>query len=124
MKFLRRLHLYLGCFFAPLLVFYVATGWHQTFNVNRNKAVGEGETWISRLRSVHVDQIYPAASATSYSPALFRVLIVLMSISLIVTVGLGIFLAFKTSRQRGPIWMALGLGIVLPILMLWLGQNR
>ena len=124
MKFLRRLHLYLGCFFAPLLLFYVSTGWYQTLNVNRNKAVGEKGDWISNLRSIHVDQIYPTETANSYSPVLFRALVVVMSISLIVTVGLGIFLAFRSSRKLWPVWLSLGLGILLPALFLWLGQSR
>lgn len=124
MKSLRRLHLYLGCFFAPLLLFYVGTGWYQTLHVNRNKAVGEKGDWLSNLRSVHVDQIYPTETANSYSPVLFRGLVVVMSISLIVTVGLGIFLAFRSSRKLWPVWLSLGLGILLPALFLWLGQSR
>ncbi|MBI4658835.1 MAG: hypothetical protein HY735_08330 [Verrucomicrobia bacterium] len=124
MKSLRRLHLYLGCFFAPLLLFYVATGWYQTLNTNRNKTLGEQGDWVSKLTSIHVDQIYPASSATSYSPALFRFLVVAMSISLILTAGLGIFLAFRSSRKQWPVWLSLSLGILLPILCLWLGQRR
>ncbi len=124
MKSLRRVHLYLGCFFAPLLLFYVATGWYQTLTTNRNKSPGEKGNWISNLTSVHVDQIYPAESANSYSPFLFRGLVVVMSISLIVTLGLGIFLAFRSSRNPWPVWLALGLGVLLPALFLWLGQSR
>ena len=36
MKQIRRWHLFLSCFFAPMLVFYLATGWYQTLNTNRN----------------------------------------------------------------------------------------
>ena len=68
MKLLPRTHLYLGCFFAPLLLFYVATGWYQTVTVDRRKGLGEAETWIDRMRSVHVDQIYPADSAWDIRP--------------------------------------------------------
>jgi hypothetical protein len=124
MKLLRRLHLYLGCFFTPLLLFYVATGWYQTLNINRNKSIGEKGNWLTNLRSIHVDQIYPTESASSYSPFLFRGLVVVMSISLIVTVGLGIFLAFRSSRKQWPVWLSLSLGILLPVLFLWLGQSR
>ena len=124
MKLLRRLHLYLGCFFAPLLLFYLATGWYQTVTLRRNKAPGEAEDWLSRLRSVHVDQIYPADSADSYSPWLFRALVVIMSVALIATVVLGLILAFRSLRQRWPVWLSLGLGIALPVLCLWLGQRR
>jgi hypothetical protein len=124
MRSLRRLHLYLGCFFAPLLLFYVSTGWHQTLRTNRNKSLGEKGDWISNLTSVHVDQIYPSPKVEEYSPFLFRCLIVIMCVSLISTVGLGIFLAFRSSRKHWPVWLSLALGIVLPVLLLFLGQRR
>ena len=124
MKLLRRLHLFLGCFFAPLLLFYVATGWYQTVTLRRNKVPGEAEDWLGRLRSVHVDQIYPADSANAYSPLLFRVVVVTMAGALIATVILGIVLAFRSIRQRWLVCLSLGLGIALPVLCLWLGQRR
>ena len=124
MRFIRRLHLYLGCFFAPLLLFYLATGWYQTLHPDRRKSPGEADDWIARLRSVHVDQIYPAEGANAYSPTLFRVLVVIMSLALIVTLALGIILAFRSLRNRWPVWVSLGLGILVPVLLLWLGQRR
>ena len=124
MKLLRRLHLFLGCFFAPLLLFYVATGWYQTVTLRRNKVPGEAQDWLGRLRSVHVDQIYPADSANAYSPLLFRVMVVTMAVALMATVVIGILLAFRSIRQRWLVWLSLGLGIALPVLCLWLGQRR
>lgn len=124
MKTLRRLHLYLGCFFAPLLLFYVSTGWYQSVTLRRNKGVGEADDWLGRLRSVHVDQIYPTESANAYSPLLFRILVVVMSAALIATTILGLILAFRTVRQRRLVWASLTLGILVPIALLWLGQRR
>jgi hypothetical protein len=124
MKLLRRLHLYLGCFFAPLLLFYVATGWYQSVTLRRNKNVGEAEDWLSKLRSVHVDQIYPAESANSYSPLLFRSLVVVMSIALIATTVLGLILAIRTIRPRSLVWLSLALGVIVPVTMLWLGLKK
>ena len=124
MKLLRRIHLFLGCFFAPLLLFYVCTGWYQSVTLRRNKGVGEADDLPSRLRSVHVDQIYPTESANAYSPWLFRVLVVMMAIALIVTIVLGVILAFRSIRQRWLVWLSLGLGLLVPVLFLWLGQRR
>ena len=124
MKLLRRLHLYLGCFFTPLLLFYVATGWYQSVTLRRNKNVGEAEDWLSKLRSVHVDQIYPAESANSYSPFLFRSLVVVMSIALIATTVLGLILAIRTIRPRSLVWLSLALGVIVPVTMLWLGLKK
>jgi len=123
MKLLRRIHLYLGVFFAPLLLFFVCTGWYQMFH-DRQKNPGEGGSWVDRLSDVHVDQIYFSDSALSFSPQLFQFLVVSMSISLILTVILGIVLAFRSLRQRWLIWVSLGMGILLPVLLLWLGQKR
>ena len=124
MKLVRRIHLFLGCFFAPLLLFYVSTGWYQSVTLRRNKGVGEADDWPGRLRSVHVDQIFPAESANAYSPWLFRGLVVTMAIALIVTIVLGVLLAFRSIRQRWLVWLSLGLGFLMPVLFLWLGQRR
>jgi hypothetical protein len=123
-KLLRRLHLFLGCFFAPLLLFYVGTGWYQTVTLRRNKGVGEADDLPSRLRSVHVDQIYPTESANAFSPFLFRILVVLMAIALIATIIMGVILAFKSLKQRWLVWLSLALGFLVPVLFLWLGQRR
>ena len=124
MKSLRRLHTYLGCFFAPLLIFYVVTGWYQTVNPDRRKGVSDSTDLISRLSRVHVEQYYPTESASGYSTRLFRGLVVIMATALITTVILGIVLAFRTSRNKWPVWISLALGIVLPVLLLWLGQHH
>jgi len=124
MKWVRRWHLFLSLFFAPLLLFYVATGWYQTLTANRNKTAGEQEDLVSKLTSIHVDQIYPAKSAESFNPKAFQILIVVMSISLIITIALGIYLAFTVGRPRWAVWLSLALGVLLPILLLWLGQSR
>ena len=56
MKLLRRLHLYLGVFFAPLLLLFTVTGWWQTVTPDRNKGLGFGQSWIEKLSTIHVDQ--------------------------------------------------------------------
>ena len=124
MRFIRRAHLYLGCFFAPLLLFYVATGWYQTVNPDRRKGVNDSMDLISRLNRVHVEQYYPTESATAYSTYWFRVVVVVMSLALILTLLLGIILAFRTSRNKWPVVLSLVMGILLPALILWLGQKR
>jgi hypothetical protein len=124
-RVIRKIHLYLSVFFAPLLIFFIGTGWYQTLTVQRNKLLGEQDTFVSRLTSVHVDQIYPSNTGTGeYSTILFKSLVVVMSIALLVTIALGIVLAFKSTR---PIWLVctcLVFGIGLPVLFLWLGQPK
>lgn len=123
-KLLRRVHLYLGCFFAPLLVFYVATGWYQTFNTNRNKTPGEADSWVEKLASVHKDRLYPSTQASGYSTKGFEALVVAMSVAILVTVGLGVALALQSTRTAWPTLLSLALGVLIPVLLLWMGQRR
>lgn len=123
LKLLRRAHLYLGVFFSPLLIFYLATGWFQTVNVDRRKGLGEAEGVVDKLVSVHVDQVYPTDAAIGWNPLPFKVLVVVMSLALLATIALGIVLAIRSTTRRWPVWLSLGLGILLPLLLLWLGQR-
>ncbi len=126
MKLLRRLHLYLGCFFAPLLLFYILTGWYQTLNPNRLKSPSEAETLLQKFRVVHSDQIFPSENELDKpsSPKKYQALVVVMSIASTVMILIGLVLAFKTLRAQWPVWVSLTLGVVLPAFLLWLGQGR
>src|SRR5712691_11683144 len=120
MRKLRRLHTYLGCFFAPLLLFFLLSGWYQTVTPSRQKWHGELGDWKARLTSVHVDSIYPTESASAYSPILFRALVIVMAGALVVTLALGVVMAVRFTPKNGPVWMSLALGVVIPLLFLWL----
>ena len=124
LKLVRRLHLYLGVFFAPLLLFFVVSGWYQTANPDRRKSPDEAQAVWDRMRSVHAEQILPSPSVDAYSPKLMRWMIYTMSASLIVTALLGIVLAFKMLRAQWLVWLCLALGFAVPLLFLWLGQSR
>jgi hypothetical protein len=124
MNKLRRLHLYLGCFFAPLLLFFIVTGWYQTVNPDRRKGVSDSDTIISRMNRVHVEQYYPSQTAEGYSTKWFTWLVVAMSVALIITTLLGIVLAFRFSKHKLPVWLSLLFGLAVPMLVLWLSQRH
>lgn len=124
MRYLRRIHTYLGCFFAPLLLFFILSGWYQTVTPNRQKGHGELGDWKARLTSVHVDSIYPTESASAYSPTLFRALVIVMAVALVVTLALGVVMAMRFTPKKGPVWASLVLGFLIPLLLLWLGQRH
>ena len=125
MRAVRRIHLYLSVFFAPLLIFYIGTGWYQTIRAERNKLLGEQDTLATKLVSVHVDQIYPKPNALGeYSTALYKGFVIAMSICLLITIALGIYLAFRSVPRSWPVMICLALGFLLPIVFLWLGQPK
>ena len=121
---LRRLHLYLGVFFAPMLFFFIATGWYQTAYPDRRKSVFEASAVMDRLRAVHADQTFPVASANRYSTLAFRWLVYAMSAALMATLTLGLVLSFRTMKRKWLVWLMLLLGLAIPVLCLWLGQRR
>ena len=102
------------------------TGWYQTVNHDRMKSPAEAETVLQRLLTVHVDQIYPSNHEITRpsSPKLFKVLVIAMAIALIATVILVVVLAFRSTRNRWPVWASLSLGFLVPIVLLWLGHPR
>src|SRR5262245_1107139 len=124
MNLLRRLHLLLGCFFAPLLLFFICSGWYQTMHPDRRKSAAEVEGFFDRMRSVHADSLLPSPEASGYSTKPFRYLIVAMAVALIITLALGIILAFRFSRKKWQVWLCLILGLVIPLTLLWLGQKH
>ena len=123
MKWIRKAHLYLGLFCAPLVIFFAMTGAYQILFPDRSK-FGEAEGFWARLRTVHVDGIFPSATIKEYTPALFHGLAVLMALSLILSAVLGIVMAFRFSKKKWPVWGVLVIGIVLPVLFLLLGHNK
>jgi len=126
MKLLRRIHLYLGCFFAPLLLFYIVSGGYQTVNHDRLKSPSEAETLLQKMRTVHVDQIYPSNNEFQKpsKPLYFQIFVMIMVVAATTTILIGIILAFKTLRDKWPVWISLILGFLLPALVLWMAQGR
>jgi hypothetical protein len=123
-RFLRKLHLHLGVFFSPLLLFFILTGWYQTANPDRRKGVNDSDDWASRLARVHVEQYFPSKAAEGYSTKLCTALVVVMSIALSITILLGVYLAFRSLKNPWLVALSFLLGIGVPALILRLSQTR
>ncbi len=120
-KAMRNAHLYLGCFFAPLLIFYVITGGIQTFNLHEESKENNYEPpqIIKSLSQVHKDQRWTDSQRRPQPSQKFRYLVLLMSVGLLVTTILGILMAFKYTSPW-LVWACLGLGFLAPSLLLWM----
>ncbi len=212
MKLVRRVHLYLGCFFTPLLMMFLITGFLLIWTGDRMKGPDEATSLLQRLFFVHTEQYLPAdqpdlkiaqlksidqnqnviftfephgfpdqtpvrltesgtvpegidaekfyhtktlspssftlhaepsapaielsgpadtnvyimpkVELRAYNPSAFKLLIYLMVTGVVVTMLLGVVLAFKLTKDKRPVWAAIGLGIIMPFLLLKLGQNQ
>ncbi len=107
---LRQIHLYLGCFFAPMIIFFALSGVWQEFGMNRYAA------WIRYLSAIHTGSML---KGQEHHPSSFVLqgFVILMGLSLIVTVSTGIFLAFKYGRGKFVL-SCLAAGILIPMAMI------
>ena len=140
MKKVRQLHLYLGTLFAPLILFFALTGILQTLELHEGPGTPK---WIEQIASVHKNQRLQSAepkrprppenggapdaphsdngeSKSGPSPWPLKYFVVLMSLGLITTTGLGIYMAFKYERNKAIVWGLLIVGTLLPIALLWI----
>jgi len=121
MKLIRKLHLYLGCVFAPLIIFFSITGAWQTFSFHESSKdkTYTPPAWISKLSEVHKNQRTERVPGARPSVPL-RWFIVLMSIGLVVTTILGLYMAFKMTRSLTLACILFAVGLVVPLLLLYL----
>ncbi len=102
LKSIRNVHLYLGCFFAPLLMAFVLSGVLQTFHLHEERKDGyQPLAPVKALAEVHMHQrfsVYDQEPSTS-----FRFLVLLMSLGLLTTTGLGVFMALGLP-SHGKLW--------------------
>lgn len=139
MKKIRQLHLYLGTLFAPLILFFALSGLLQTLELHEGAGTPR---WIAQVASIHKHQALqsgepkrpapqnaaqrPLRAETGETPAQrgpspwpLKWFVVMMSLGLITTTGLGVYMAFKYERNKALVWGLLVLGTLLPFALLW-----
>ena len=114
MKQIRQLHLYLGTLFAPMIIFFAFSGALQTFQWHEKgkSATYRPPAWIVTLAQIHKNERMAQADGKSVA---LRWFIMVMSVGLIITTLLGIYMAFKFNRDRRIIWGLMGLGFIIPV---------
>ena len=139
---LRRLHHYVGLFFAPAILFFAFSGALQTIGLHENHGPGpQPPTWIRWVASVHKDQrplkIAPAKPEPSGpapqkdehahdhedggpSPVPMKAFVLLLSIGLIISSLLGVTIALTNRATRRSSILALAFGAVTPLILLYL----
>lgn len=75
---------------------------------------------LENLSTIHTDGYFPRAGQADPSTLLFHILVGAMGICLLVTILLGLWLAWKQSARKHWALLALGLGVIVPIAILWL----
>jgi hypothetical protein len=112
MQKLRALHLYLGCIFAPMLLFFTVSGIWQTFGLS-----SKGSNFLSLLSTIHTSRGLKSkmGEAPDLTSPLMRYFVLTMSQAFIVTTVLGIVMAFKMGRNRRAAIYSLAAGVIIPL---------
>lgn len=124
-KVMRNIHLYLGVFFAPLLMFFLISGSWQTLDMHEASKSGDYKppAIIKSLSQVHKNQRWVDSKKIPQSSIPFQDLVLLMALGLLVTTILGIVMAFKYTKTW-IVWTCLIFGFLIPIVLLWLGYQK
>jgi len=112
MQKLRSLHLYLGCIFAPMPLFFAISGIWQTLNIR--------SPLLAKLSTIHTSHGLKAGGALTNGFMLLFVLI--MAVCLIITTILGVIMAIKYGRNRRAAYYCLAIGVVFPLVLILLGR--
>src|ERR1043165_6645696 len=107
MNKIRILHLYLGCVFAPMLLFFAITGIVQTLGLGK-----ECETWL-RISTLHTAHGLKSGHELT-SPAM-REFAIATAVCFILTTLMGVVMAVKHGKNRRAAYACLALGIVVPV---------
>jgi len=110
MQRLRSIHLYLGCAFAPLLLFFALSGIWQT--------LGFRSELLDRLSTIHTSHRWKTGADLS-SPLLVGFILV-MALSFVVTTLLGVLMAVKFGRSRKAAYYCLAFGVLFPLVLVLL----
>ena len=109
MQKLRSIHLYLGCIFAPLLLFFAISGIWQT--------LGFQPEFLQKLSSIHTERAWKDGSELGSFP--LRMFVIVMAVSFILTTILGVIMAVNFGRNRKVAFYCLALGLVIPAVLVF-----
>ncbi len=121
MRILRQLHLYLGCLFAPILIFFAVTGSWQIFNWHQSDKRPGGYVAphaLAFFSDIHKDAHIPPTRRNS--PAPVRYFMFAAAVGLVLTTIIGVIMAYRFSRRPIVATVCLAIGIFLPTALVWI----
>jgi hypothetical protein len=110
MQKLRSIHLYLGCLFAPLLLFFAVSGIWQTLGIQPH--------FLAKLSSIHTGKRWKDGSELGSFP--LRVFVIIMAASFVFSTVLGVILALKYGRSRRAAIYCVAAGVIVPLVLVLL----
>ena len=120
MSFLRRLHLYLGCLFAPMLIFFAISGAWQLFNWHQSTKDQSyhAPRVLTVLSDIHKDAHIPPTPGRKPTP--LRYFMLAGAVGLVTSTVIGVIMAYRFSRRPLVATICLLSGIFFPAILLWI----
>jgi hypothetical protein len=129
---LRQWHAYVGFFIAPSVLFFALTGTLQIFNLHEAHGSYHPAVLLEKLSAVHKDQVFeephdhsasdhdatPAADEDekqSVSTYALKWFFTVVSVGLMTSTLIGIWMGATQIRRKGLAWTLLTLGALVPI---------
>jgi hypothetical protein len=116
---LRRVHLYLGTLFAPILLLFTLSGAWQVYRFNDAKKDGSytPPRIVSRLSSIHKNQ---TLAKETHDKTPLKAFAFLACIALVSTTILGVVMAYRFTASPVRVTLCLLAGILVPAVLLYL----
>lgn len=141
-RLLRQIHLWLGVFFAPAILFFAITGGLQELKLHEAHGDYTPAPVVEKLGQVHIHQKFalrpsrppkaqaaPSAAAAPAAPraeppapetsvVAGRWFFTAVAVGLVGTTLLGLWIGVVQARQKGLALILLGAGSLLPVMLL------
>ena len=135
---IRRLHLFIGMFIAPSVLFFALTGSMQLFSLHEAHGSYEPPSLIAALGKVHKDQVFavetkepaglakqPASGRRDHdeerpkaTTLALKAFFLTVAAGLVVSTCLGLWMALVGGRDRAVSWLLLLAGAAIPVALL------
>jgi hypothetical protein len=138
MRWIRRVHMWLGVLFAPSILIFALSGLFQMYGLH--DPARRPSALIVRMSQIHTRQTVspPSASPTDVGRATTpeavrseidcaaapeaapaaRIYFTAMAIALVVSTLLGLYMAFRPRRDRIAFGVLLAAGVIVPAVLL------
>ena len=113
MQKLRNIHLYLGCVFAPMLLFFAVSGLWQLFGLHAAK--GDSSKALALASTIHTGRGLKTSGLASLNSPLLHWFTVAMALGFIATTILGVIMALRFGKSRRATIVCLSFGFLFPL---------
>lgn len=119
---LKQIHIYIGCFFSPLLIYFSISGAWQMFDLHhhpKDQAPTTVQSVLHDLSDPHTNATFPGKNKKEAQSIFFKIFAAMMSCGLILASLLGLQMALGYKKMRKAVVWCIVLGLLLPLVFLF-----